>query len=315
MLISVIIPTYNRSESLKDVLDSLIHQESTDGFDWEVLIVDNNSKDKTKELAEEFIPKFKGKLRYIFEPTQGINCARNVGINNASGDILSFVEDDCVVNKDWLFEITEFFKNPDHNAMGGKILPLLPPDTPNWIRRNQASLNGPILQLHDFGPVTRTYQERGEFFIGANMHFRKSIFNECGMFRVDLGSGTGSKGSETEFFERLRSHNLDIYYSGRVALLHKSEAERMNLRFLARWYVHLGRFAARKNFGEKKEGSVRYFGIPRYLFKDIICYFFLTMFSFLNEQKFLKHFGSFFENIGMFGEYYRFANKEEKCRR
>jgi len=75
--ISVIICTYNRCESLKDTLDSLLAQECDGTFNWEVIVVDNNSKDRTKEVVESYMHKFGGKLRYLFEPRQGKSHALN----------------------------------------------------------------------------------------------------------------------------------------------------------------------------------------------------------------------------------------------
>lgn len=82
-LISIIISTYNRCESLKDTLDSLLNQEIDGSFDYEVIITDNNSKDKTKEVVESCKEKFNGRLRYLFEPQQGKSYALNRAIKES----------------------------------------------------------------------------------------------------------------------------------------------------------------------------------------------------------------------------------------
>ena len=70
-LISIIIATYNRSQSLAQTLEDLLNQKLDDTFDYELIVVDNNSKDRTKETVTSFEPKFSGKLRYIFETQPG----------------------------------------------------------------------------------------------------------------------------------------------------------------------------------------------------------------------------------------------------
>lgn len=83
-LISVIIANYNRSSLLKKAINSIINQKSNIPFEWEIIIVDDGSSDNSKEIIEQYIQKYPKNIRVIFQQNQGVNVARNVGINALS---------------------------------------------------------------------------------------------------------------------------------------------------------------------------------------------------------------------------------------
>ncbi len=115
--VTVVIITYNRAEMLKEALASLTTQSR---FPDEVLVVDNNSSDHTKAVAESF----KGRLNmsYVFEPVQGVSSARNAGIRHAQGDIIVYLDDDCIAEKDWLYYMEiPFIRDPSIGMVGGQI--------------------------------------------------------------------------------------------------------------------------------------------------------------------------------------------------
>lgn len=300
-LISVIIATYNRCESLKDTLESLLSQDCDGSFDYEVIVVDNNSEDKTKELVESYKPKFNGKLRYLFEPKQGVSYAKNKGIEEAKGEIIAFTDDDVVVDRRWLLNICRCFQDYNCDAMGGRVLPLYPPSTSKWIKENRNLLQGPIV-AHDYGKTMRIYDTKNMVpAIGANMAFKKECFNDCGLFRTDIGAGRGTVGDDTEFIRRLERKNKRIYYCGKALVWHKVENERMRLEYIAKWYIMSGRYYVRKT--GKIKGLVYYFGIPRYIFRQLFRDTSLLFLNIFNKRKFLQYFFRIFVNFGQCLEY------------
>src|SRR5829696_8927692 len=100
MKFSVIIATYNRAEELVKTLDSLKNLESTGA--WEVIIVDNNSSDNTREVVLGRVESFPIPLRYVMEKEQGRSAALNAGIRAAQGEILAITDDDVRVDPHWL---------------------------------------------------------------------------------------------------------------------------------------------------------------------------------------------------------------------
>lgn len=201
MKISIIICTYNRCESLKDTLDSLIAQDDNT-LDYEVIVVDNNSKDATNTLVKSYIPKFNGCLRYIFEPKQGLSYARNRGIYVAKGEIVAFTDDDCIVGKEWLWRIsTKFKENPELDCILGKA---------TWKDGDSFYRNNSIL--------------RGN---GLNMCFKKEVFKDLGGFDIHLGSGSvGYSADDTEFIYRAKSENKRIIIAEDIVVVHKHRINR-----------------------------------------------------------------------------------------
>jgi glycosyltransferase involved in cell wall biosynthesis len=102
---------------LKEALESLTTQSRLPD---EVLVIDNNSSDQTKSVAESFSSRLN--IRYIFEPVQGTSTARNTGIRHAWGDIIIFFDDDCIAERDWLHYMEiPFLRDPAIGMVGGEI--------------------------------------------------------------------------------------------------------------------------------------------------------------------------------------------------
>ena len=296
--ISIIIPTCNRGEILKKALES-IHSLACDGsFTYRFLIVDNNSTDKTKEVVENFRDQYKVEVKYFFEPQQGISCARNRGIREAQGEFIVFTDDDCLPNYQWLGEIFECFKETQCDAIGGRILPSFPPHTPKWVEKCKDLLCGPIV-FHDYGEETKLYEKPMLEFVGANIAFRREVFQKYGYFRTDLGVGQGTMGEETEFFQRLQSQGCKIYYCGKAVVWHPVEFQRLSLKYLAKWNIGLGKY--RFLIDEKgvvAEKLARTFGVPRYLIAEMAGHCFLLMLNIFNRRNFLREWKNLTVKIG-----------------
>src|SRR3989338_913814 len=286
--ISVIICTRNRCESLKETLESLLRQEHTGQCVYEVIVVDNNSTDRTKETLDAFVHKFNGRLRHVFEPSTGISFARNKGIREAGGTIVAFTDDDCVIDPQWIHAIHTCARETDFDALGGKILPVYPPDTPPWIQANADLLCGPIV-FHDYGDETNLYQKPMIEMAGANMVFRRAIFDDCGLFRTDLGAGQGTMGEDTEFFKRIIQKTKKIYYCGDVVVRHPVDLRRLKLRSIAQWNMALARyrFIVDEN-GKVNEDLAYCCGVPCYLIRQVAETALSLPFKIFNRREFLK---------------------------
>ncbi len=169
MKISVILSTYNRFKTLAITLQSLCQQETDGSFDYEIIVVDNNSQDQTKETIESFA-KENSKIYYVFEPKQGISNARNAGINNATGEILSFTDDDVIVDSNWLTIFVKFFEEFQCDGIGGRVLPIYPNNTPQWVKDHPNQIAGAVV-IYDQGEKIRQADFTMERFIGCNLAF------------------------------------------------------------------------------------------------------------------------------------------------
>jgi len=115
--ISVAVITFNRAEWLKDALSSLTRQIRLPD---EVVVVDNGSKDHTKDVVLSFRDRLN--IKYVYEPIRGIPHARNTAIRNAIGDIIASIDDDCVADENWLKQIEiPFIKDPNIGVVGGNV--------------------------------------------------------------------------------------------------------------------------------------------------------------------------------------------------
>jgi glycosyltransferase involved in cell wall biosynthesis len=141
MNVTVILCTYNRCQSLAKALESVLASDVPESVSWEVAVVDNNSRDETRAVAEEFISRYPGRVRYIFEPRQGKSYALNNGIRESKASVLAFMDDDVTVDPHWLKNLTQPLLGNDCAGTAGRIL-LGEFAPPSWL-----AISGP----HDLG--------------------------------------------------------------------------------------------------------------------------------------------------------------------
>jgi glycosyltransferase involved in cell wall biosynthesis len=121
---TVAIPTYNGATRLPKVIDLLLHQTGLANLNWEIIIIDNNSKDDTNKVIESY-KKFSNQnlsLRYFLEKQQGVAFARMRAINEARGEFIAFIDDDNFPANDWVLQSYIFGKeHPQAGAWSGQI--------------------------------------------------------------------------------------------------------------------------------------------------------------------------------------------------
>jgi len=252
-LLTAIICTYNRADSLKRTLDSFRNQEALECEEaWELLVVDNNSSDHTRQVVKSFVATAKMNVRYIFEPRQGKSYALNTGIANSNGQILAFTDDDVIVDKRWVASIIEAGSRYPHEAFGGKVLPLWPDYIPPWIQANgpysRPIVGGPI-PSHDRGDEVREYGEGMWVPIGCNMFFRREVFDKYGGFRTDLGPHGDIYGTneDCEIGFRLINNGERLLYYPKAIIYHPVPRSRLSQEYVLRYLWSAGITQARMN--------------------------------------------------------------------
>ena len=149
MDISVVICTYNRCRSLADSLESVANSRLPDSVEWEVVVVDNNSRDQTRQTVERFCQRYPQRFRYVFESDQGLSHARNAGIREARGAIIAFTDDDLTVEPTWLQNVTAPLRDEGPWAgTGGRILPAQTFAAPKWFALEGPYSMGGVLYAH-----------------------------------------------------------------------------------------------------------------------------------------------------------------------
>lgn len=211
MMLSVLICTRNRAKSLAGTLERFFAQRFAGDYEYELVIVDNASTDETRRVAERFLhdSRFASHVRYLFENRPGLSRARNAAIKFAQGEVLVFTDDDVLVAENWLDEIhREFTADSNLAVLGGRVL--LARDTLQPVA---------IFTLNERREFV--FPNGGGVAMGANMAFRREVFDGVGLFDVRLGAGTFFAGGEDiEIFYRALKAGHKFIYAPNVLVYH-----------------------------------------------------------------------------------------------
>lgn len=258
-LITIIVCTYNRSESLRRTLTSIYGQNDLDKITYEVIVVDNNSTDNTKDIVKE-ISLVYNNLNYCFEPNPGIAFARNRGIKEAAGDIIAFTDDDCIVDKNWLAIIKETFAISNPDCIGGKINPVWEGAKPAWLTRK---LYG-RLALLDYGSEPMELVSDDRSLYTANMALRTAVFRKYGAFQETIGRKADRlfSGEDTAYVERLIMNKAKVLYQPTMVVGHIIQKNRLRKNYFRKWHFDTG--LSQIMIPETEEVKYIGFNIPRY---------------------------------------------------
>lgn len=253
---SVILCTYNRAQLLRAALRSLAAMDIPAGLEWEVLIVDNNSSDNTREVAAEFSTRH-SRFRYLLEQQQGKSYALNTGIRVARGEILAFADDDARVEVSWLRNLIACFQKEKYAGCGGRILLEWESERPRWLPPGRYAL-APFASF-DLGDRAGPLWEPP---FGANMAFRREMFETYGGFREDLGPRPGSeiRSEDTEFGHRLLTAGETLWYEPSAVVYHPVPTVRLRKEYHLAWWYDRGRAEVRE--GAISPGSMSIRGVP-----------------------------------------------------
>ena len=222
--ISAIVCTYSNASLLRRTLDSLIKQ-TLPPQDYEIIVVDNNSTDNTSEVVRDFQERCSHRIHYVLETTQGLSAARNTGIQQSSGPIISFIDDDAEADPDWLAAVVEAFRrNPDAWGVGGNTFAIWDAKRPAWLTDDFLG----NLSIQDRGSTERKLTVH-EHILGTNCSFRREVFAEIGYFPTDLGRVGKSllAGEEAELCRRIHLQGKSMYHIPSVIVYHHVTPERM----------------------------------------------------------------------------------------
>jgi glycosyltransferase involved in cell wall biosynthesis len=238
LAITVILCTYNRCHGLTGTLESISASQLPSSVTWEVLIVDNNSNDQTREVVEGFCRRYPGRFRYLFEPKAGKSNALNSAIANARGEVLAFTDDDVNVAPTWLHSLTATLLQDDQWAgSGGRTLPAQRFIPPRWLSNDLSLWCGILCAYFDLGD-NPCKLERPPY--GANMALRKRIFAKYGGYRTDLGPSPNPDiprpGEDAELGSRLIAAGERLRYEPSAIVYHPIPQGRMTQEYFLTWW-------------------------------------------------------------------------------
>ena len=266
--VSVVISTYNRCASLPRALDALCTQ--TGDVEYEVVVVDNNSSDDTREVIESRLGRYPN-LRYLFEPRQGLPYARNAGVLASTAPIVAFTDDDVEVGSEWVATIKRIFdSHPNIDMIGGRVRPIWPMSVPAWVTPKQL---GPFA-LGERGdlPVRVSAANAAPCLVGANFAFRREVFDRVGLFDPAF-----TKSQDREIQLRLWRAGGQGLYAPELAITVAVPEDRLTRKYFRYWYTIYGVYHSRMRLldvidreGRLAEPSGRMiFGAPGFLYREL----------------------------------------------
>lgn len=191
--ISIVVPAFNAQNTISMCIESLINMDYPNNKP-EIIIVDNNSTDNTKNLIKRY------PVTYLLETKKGPAAARNAGIKFAYGELIAFTDSDCIVDRHWLKNLVSGIDGDDVAGCGGEALPY---KVDTSLDKYSAKKFWPIRKI--IGGELYGYP----YIITANAIYRKSVLQEVGYFDesfpvaghedTDLGWRISQKGYKLKY--------------------------------------------------------------------------------------------------------------------
>jgi glycosyltransferase involved in cell wall biosynthesis len=231
--ISVVIATRDRYEHVARAIDSVLGQ-GLDEKEFEIIVVDNTPAPRAdRQLALRYADF--DRMSVISCPEGGLSRARNLGVSEAAGELVAFIDDDAVARKDWLEQILFAFRKFEHQVgvIGGKVDPIWPESQPSWMN---AHLLG-YFSVVNWGGSLRIADD-WEWFAGCNIAFPKQCILAAGGFDETLGrSGNGVALVSNEEFalsDRIVRTGRVRVYAPNAVVSHSINPDRLRPEWLRR---------------------------------------------------------------------------------
>jgi glycosyltransferase involved in cell wall biosynthesis len=269
--IAVVVPTCNRAPQLTPLLDRLLEQECS-GFEWEVVVVDNNSTDRTRDVVQAAIWRdLSGRLRYAFEPRQGPSYARNTGVELTTAPIVVFLDDDGIPGRRWLQEFKDAFdSHPEADCIGGRVRPEWAAPPPEWFTNHEHA--GPLALQDRPRAAYVNASQASACLLTANLGFRRSVFAVIGGFSPHY-----FRGQDRELEMRMWRAGMQGLYLPGMEVTVQVPHERLTRRYHRRWHATTAYYHALMRYRDTVDASGRLrdetpnmrrlFGTPLFMYR------------------------------------------------
>ncbi|MHA4843874.1 glycosyltransferase [Flavitalea antarctica] len=242
--VSVIICCYNSSQRLPATFKHLLNQHIEGDFGWEIIVVDNASRDQTWEVAQSYKYLFHEKCLFtvVSETVPGLTNARKKGVAQATFDHILFCDDDNWLSEDYLAKCFSVMQtNPQIGVCGGRGIPVFETEKPIWFDDFQR----PFAVGKSAGQ-TGCVESKSGFVTGAGMFLSRKAWNkivEAG-FESILSDRKGtdlSSGGDLEICFVFRMAGYQIYYIDEIYFQHFIPKERLSIEYLTRLHKGIGK--------------------------------------------------------------------------
>ena len=289
MLVTIIVCTYNRASLLEKTLQALLAQKTN--AEYEIVVIDNNSTDRTKEAVKKVAHNAEIPVRYYIEKEQGISSARNRGAQEARGEYIAYIDDDAIASENWLREIINSFENtePKPACCVGKVELQWEQGRSKWFPQEHETLLG----QYDFGNTLK-FLGPDDYLVTMNVAFQKESFLKIGEFRTYLGRKGNCllSGEDNNMYQRFYSAGALIYYNPNQLIYHLVPKERQTLCWLTKRMFWDGATQILLDFENCKINKKNYLSKSAYDFKTTLINIFCAIFFvfLLNKDKSIHFF-------------------------
>ncbi len=236
--VSAVVCCYNSAQVIVPTILALHQQIIPPELGYEVILVDNACTDNTVELAKVVWHNSTLPLRIVEESQPGLMNARKAGVLKARYDILLFVDDDNIIESDWIRKISYLFaRNRNVGIIGGYNRELIDGEKPSWFDMFKSMYAcGTRIPINESGVITG---KTGAKYFGAGLAFRTLILREIingypPVFLTGRKKNVSIRGDDTELVLRALLSGWDFYYENTLTLQHHILNKRLKWRYLCR---------------------------------------------------------------------------------
>ena len=239
--ITVVVCTYNRAETLRDALNSLMLQKTGDQFSYETVVVDDASTDATPSVIREAAARSPTPMRYVQGSGKGIACARNKGIKESCADWIAFFDDDQVADPNWLEELFACAVQSGAEVVGGSVRLRLSDEE---VRKISPLCRAMLGETYGRSKLARCLRKT---FPGCgNILLKATVFQSGVQFNESLTAG----GEDIEFTARLRRTGIEGWFTPKAIVRHDVPAHRLTESYLSWRSLRAGDNFAYRDFRE-----------------------------------------------------------------
>lgn len=264
MQLDVIVPTYNRQELLRRTIDSLFAAEVPAGLEVRVTVVDNNSKDGTRQLVAEQMDKYEGRLNYIFEGQPGKSFALNTAIAATKGDLVGIIDDDEEVDQGWYKRVHAAFSVGNIDFIGGPYVPRWGAEQPAWLPMGYRGVIGWVDSGNEILPYGENFPG---ILMGGNAVLTRTILEKVGPYTTAVGPNDKLllRGEDDDMYYRLLDAGARGLYLPDLIIYHYVPPERLTKKYFRRWCFWRG--VGMAVLDRERPTPVAYLcGVPRWLY-------------------------------------------------
>ena len=292
--INVCICTYKRINLLDRLLEKLRNQITDSTFTYDIIIVDNDFLCSAKDVVGRVRNKGNLDIKYFFEPIQNIALARNKTVENATGTLIVFLDDDEFPYERWLLDLYLVYRSHVCDGVLGPVFPYFEREPPSWVKK------GRFFEKKILKKVK--YLKWEEMYTSNVLVSRSSLLRLNQKFDERLGR-TG--GEDSAFFKNMINNGCSFVWANDVYVYEMIPQERWSMKWLLKRSLRTG-----GTFSKLKFDELNFLGKVFYtckFFVGVLVFLIYLPFSVIfGKHVFVKYMMKLFSNIGKIGGVFNF---------